>query len=190
MDQVGDWLLAQPDIGYGPVLSALGPTLQPFVPAPVRDVADLGKAPANYAVVYLESIQRAADPPLYAAIRQTVPLQTIRIHAIAKLIEPQSRKQPHDILPCRIVQPGINTGQPQPRGSRAAADFLHAQVAASAGMIMQHQMVPDRLSLDVNAVRAVDRVHDVVNPLVSAVVPQRLRFGGGRSAARHLTPSL
>jgi 4-amino-4-deoxy-L-arabinose transferase-like glycosyltransferase len=82
MDQVGAWLRAQPDIGYGPVLSALGPTLQPFVPAPVRDVADLGKAPANYAVVYLESIQRAANPLIYAAIRQTAPLQTITIHGI------------------------------------------------------------------------------------------------------------
>src|SRR5262249_2507547 len=53
MDQVGTWLSAQPDIASGPVLSALGPTLQPFVPAPVRDVADFGAVPANYAVVYL-----------------------------------------------------------------------------------------------------------------------------------------
>jgi 4-amino-4-deoxy-L-arabinose transferase-like glycosyltransferase len=83
MDQAGAWLRAQPDIGSGPVLSALGQTLQPFVPAPVRDVADLGAGPANYAVVYLESIQRAADPPLYDALRQTVPLHTVTIHGIA-----------------------------------------------------------------------------------------------------------
>jgi hypothetical protein len=82
MDQAGAWLSAQPDIGSGPVLSALGPTLQPFVPAPVRDVADLRGVPANYALVYLESIQRAADPPLYAAIQQTIPLHTVAIHGI------------------------------------------------------------------------------------------------------------
>jgi 4-amino-4-deoxy-L-arabinose transferase-like glycosyltransferase len=82
MDQAGAWLRAQPDISSGPVLSALGPTLQPFVPAPVRDVADLGDGPANYVVVYLESIQRAADPPLYDALRQTIPLHTVVIHGI------------------------------------------------------------------------------------------------------------
>jgi 4-amino-4-deoxy-L-arabinose transferase-like glycosyltransferase len=82
MDQVGAWLSAQPDINSGPVLSALGPTLQPFVPAPVRDVSDFGAVPANYAVVYLESVQRAADPALYDTLRQTIPLHKVAIHGI------------------------------------------------------------------------------------------------------------
>ncbi len=43
MDQAGAWLREQPDIGYGPLLSALGLTLQPFVPVLVRDVNDLGR---------------------------------------------------------------------------------------------------------------------------------------------------
>jgi hypothetical protein len=43
MDQVGAWLSLRPDIGYGPVISALRPTLQPFVPVDVRDITDLGK---------------------------------------------------------------------------------------------------------------------------------------------------
>ena len=82
MDQVGAWLSARPDIGYGPVLSALGRTLQPFVPVDVRGVEDFGRVPANYAVVYIESVQRAANPPLYAAIGETVPLHVIVIHGI------------------------------------------------------------------------------------------------------------
>lgn len=82
MDQVGAWLSARPDIGYGPVLSALGRTLQPFVPVDVRDVEDLGRVPANYAVVYLESVQRAANPPIYAAITETVPLHRVVINGI------------------------------------------------------------------------------------------------------------
>ncbi|MBO9341488.1 MAG: glycosyl transferase, partial [Roseiflexus sp.] len=65
MDQVGAWLSSRPDIGYGPVISALRPTLQPFVPVDVRDITDLGKLPVNYAVVYLESIQRGAHPDIY-----------------------------------------------------------------------------------------------------------------------------
>ena len=48
MDQVGAWLSLRPDIGYGPVISALRPTLQPFVPVDVRDITDLGKLPINY----------------------------------------------------------------------------------------------------------------------------------------------
>jgi hypothetical protein len=82
MDQAGAWLSAQPDSSSGPVLSALGPTLQPFVPTPVRDVSDFSVVPANYAVVYLESIQRAANPPLYDALQQTVALHTVVIHGI------------------------------------------------------------------------------------------------------------
>jgi len=82
MDQVGAYLRTRPDIGYGPILSALPRTLRPFVPVPVKDVVELGKGPANYAVVYLESIQRAANPEIYAAIRQTVPLHRITLFGI------------------------------------------------------------------------------------------------------------
>lgn len=82
MDQVGAYLRSRPDLRYGPVLSALGPTLQPFVPVDVRDVDDYGSLPANYAVVYLESIQRAANPALYEQLQTTVPLRRITIHGI------------------------------------------------------------------------------------------------------------
>jgi 4-amino-4-deoxy-L-arabinose transferase-like glycosyltransferase len=82
MDQAGAWLGEQRDIGGGPVLAALGPTLQPFVPAPVRDVTDLGTTPANYAVAYVESLQRGANSQIYTAIEQTVPLHTVTIHGI------------------------------------------------------------------------------------------------------------
>ncbi len=82
MDQAGAWLRARPDIGEGQILSALAPTLQPFVPVPVREVRALGSVPANYAVVYLESLQRGDAPELYARIRETLPLHTVRIHGI------------------------------------------------------------------------------------------------------------
>ncbi|HEY0606100.1 MAG TPA: glycosyltransferase family 39 protein [Herpetosiphonaceae bacterium] len=82
MDQVGAYLRSRPDIQYGPVLTALPQTLAPFVPVPVKDVTTFGDAPANYAVVYLESVQRAADPPLYAKLQQTLPLKRITIHGI------------------------------------------------------------------------------------------------------------
>jgi hypothetical protein len=64
------------------VISALPRTLRPFVPVPVNDVIDPRDSPVNYAVVYLESLQRGANPEIYAAIRQTVPLHTITIHGI------------------------------------------------------------------------------------------------------------
>jgi len=82
MDQAGAWLRARPDIQEGQILSALPPTLQPFVPVPVREVRALGSVPANYAVVYLESLQRGDAPELYARIRETLPLHTVRIHGI------------------------------------------------------------------------------------------------------------
>ena len=82
MDQVGAYLRSRPDIQYGPVLTALPQTLAPFVPVPVKDVTTFGDAPANYAVVYLESVQREADPPLYARLQQTLPLKRITIYGI------------------------------------------------------------------------------------------------------------
>lgn len=83
MDQVATYLNARPDIQHGQVLSALPPTLQPFLPVPVRNVYTIDNdPPANYAVVYLESVQRGAYPAIYARIRDTVPLHTVRIHGI------------------------------------------------------------------------------------------------------------
>lgn len=82
MDQVGAWLSARPDIRYGPVISALRPTLQPFVPVDVRDITDLGKLPVNYAVVYLESVQRGAHPDIYRQFEAMTPMHTVVIHGI------------------------------------------------------------------------------------------------------------
>lgn len=82
MDQVGAYLRSRPDIGYGPIISALPRSLQPFVPVPVKDVTELGRSPANYAVVYLESIQRAAHPDIYGAIQETIPLHAVTIEGI------------------------------------------------------------------------------------------------------------
>lgn len=82
MDQVGAWLRTRPDIAQGQILSALPPTLQPFVPVPVQEVSALDSVQANYAVVYLESLQRGDAPQIYQQLQSTVPLHTVRIHGI------------------------------------------------------------------------------------------------------------
>jgi 4-amino-4-deoxy-L-arabinose transferase-like glycosyltransferase len=82
MDAVGAYLRTRPDLDYGPVLAALPRTLRPFVPVPVKNVYELDQDTQNYAVVYLESLQRGAHPDIYAQIRQTVPLATITLHGI------------------------------------------------------------------------------------------------------------
>jgi 4-amino-4-deoxy-L-arabinose transferase-like glycosyltransferase len=105
MDQVGAYLSTRPDIQNGPVVSALPRTLRPFVPVLVKDIIDINDSPANYVVVYLESIQRGASPEIYAAIRQTVPLHRITIHGIdyAEIYQ----------LPKRFEQPiGAHFGDP------------------------------------------------------------------------------
>ncbi len=82
MNQVGAFLLAQPDLDDGPVLSALPRTLQPFVSVPVKNIYELHQDTQNYAVVYLESLQRGVYPEYYAEIRQTVPVGRITIQGI------------------------------------------------------------------------------------------------------------
>lgn len=111
MDQVGAWLSARPDIRYGPVISALRPTLQPFVPVDVRDITDLGKLPINYAVVYLESVQRGAHPEIYRQFETMTPIHTIAIHGIeyAKIYQlPRPYDQPvHARFGDEIILHGI-----------------------------------------------------------------------------------
>lgn len=82
MDQIGDAIQNRPDVDQGAVLSALPPTLRPFVSVPVKSITEFGQSTDNYAVVYLESIQRAAHPEIYHTIQQTVPLEYITIHGI------------------------------------------------------------------------------------------------------------
>jgi 4-amino-4-deoxy-L-arabinose transferase-like glycosyltransferase len=82
MDQVGAYLRSRPDAAGGQVLSALPELLRPFVEVPVRDVDTLADGGANYAIVYLESVQRGANPAIYATIRETLPLKTITINGI------------------------------------------------------------------------------------------------------------
>ncbi|NTU84108.1 MAG: phospholipid carrier-dependent glycosyltransferase [Chloroflexales bacterium] len=82
MDQVGAWLRGRPDISHGQILSALPPTLQPFVPVPVQEVRAIDAVAANYAVAYLESLQRGDAPEIYGRIMASVPLHTVTIHGI------------------------------------------------------------------------------------------------------------
>ncbi|MEM8532498.1 MAG: phospholipid carrier-dependent glycosyltransferase [Chloroflexota bacterium] len=82
MDQIGKAIQDRPDVDQGAVLSALPPTLQPFVSIPVKSITEFGQSPDNYAIVYLESIQRGAHPEIYDRIQQTVPVERITIHDI------------------------------------------------------------------------------------------------------------
>lgn len=85
MEQVGAWLQTRPDIGRGPVLSWIPPTLAPFVP-PSTTVLDLRESnlqrPASYAVLYSRSVQRKEDPAAEAYVRQTPPLLTLERYGI------------------------------------------------------------------------------------------------------------
>jgi|HigsolmetaAR202D_1030399.scaffolds.fasta_scaffold00005_51 4-amino-4-deoxy-L-arabinose transferase-like glycosyltransferase len=82
MEQVAAFLQSRSDLTYAPVASALGATLRPFLSIPVENIDHVGRKPVNYAVVYLESIQRNAYPEVYERIRNTLPIQRIQIHGI------------------------------------------------------------------------------------------------------------
>jgi 4-amino-4-deoxy-L-arabinose transferase-like glycosyltransferase len=85
MEQVGAWLRARPDLGRGPVLSWIPPTLAPFVPASpgVLDLrVPLLRQPSSYAVLYSRSVQRKESAIAEAYVRQTPPLFVLRRHGI------------------------------------------------------------------------------------------------------------
>lgn len=82
MREVGAWLSARPDIQHGQIISALPPNLEAFVPVPVQEIRAIDSAKPNYAVVYLESLQRGDVPEIYARIQQTLPLHVVQLHGI------------------------------------------------------------------------------------------------------------
>src|SRR5947208_2753471 len=85
--------------------------------------------------------------------------------AVAKLIESQSRKEADDVLSGCVVSRSVDRGQAEAGRRCPAADFLHAQIAAAARMIVQYQMIANGLGLGLNAIGAVDGRHDVINGL-------------------------
>jgi hypothetical protein len=129
MDQVGAYLSARPDIGYGPVISVLPRTLQPFVPVPVKDVLDIDDSPANYAVIYLESTQLGEHAEAYSRIRQTRPLHRVTIHGI-DYAEIYQLPRPFE----RAV--GARFGEPAPASGEPALLLRGVTVAREPGRLV------------------------------------------------------
>ena len=83
LEQAGAWLGVRPDVGNGPILSWISPTLIYFVPQQVRDLdAVTVRQLSSYAVLYSRSVQRKEAPEAEAYVRQTPPLYTVRKHGI------------------------------------------------------------------------------------------------------------
>ncbi|HEY0738195.1 MAG TPA: glycosyltransferase family 39 protein [Herpetosiphonaceae bacterium] len=83
LEEAGSWLGERPDVGNGPILSWISPTLMYFVPQQVRDLdAVTVRQLSSYAVLYLRSVQRKEAPEAEAYVRQTPPLYTVRKHGI------------------------------------------------------------------------------------------------------------
>jgi hypothetical protein len=103
-EKIGAWLRARPDLGRGPVLSWIPPTLMPFVPASpgVLDLrVPLLTKPSSYAVLYSRSVQRKESAEAEAYVRQNPPLYTLRMFGIeyASIYQlPRPFEEPLDAL--------------------------------------------------------------------------------------------
>jgi hypothetical protein len=102
-DQVGAYIEAQPDGRDYPVASWFGPSLQPFVSAPVVPLSwALTPGKAGYAVLYVDQVQRGDEAAANEMLRQEfVPMHTVRIHGIDyawiyQLPRPVTRPLPAD----------------------------------------------------------------------------------------------
>ena len=83
LEEAGAWLSERPDVGNGPILSWIAPTLVYFVPQQVKDLdAVTARELSSYAVLYSRSVQRKEAPEAEAYVRQTPPLYTVRKHGI------------------------------------------------------------------------------------------------------------
>lgn len=83
MEEIGAWLSRRPDIGNGPILSWIPPTLVYFVPQQVNDLTEPNiKQLSSYAVLYARSVQRQESAVAEAYARQTPPLYTLQRYGI------------------------------------------------------------------------------------------------------------
>ncbi len=83
LEQVGAWLSARPDIGIGPILSWIPPTLVHFVPQQVNDLNKISvHQPSSYVVLYSRSSQKKDGPEAEALVRQNLPLFTVKRYGI------------------------------------------------------------------------------------------------------------
>lgn len=85
MEQVGAWLQTRPDLGRGPVLSWIPPTLAPFVPKEhlVLDLRDqYVRAGSSYAVLYSRSVQRKENAVAEAYVRQSPVLHRVVVNGV------------------------------------------------------------------------------------------------------------
>jgi hypothetical protein len=83
LEEAGAWLSQRPDVGNGPILSWIPPTLVHFVPQQVKDLDEqTTRQLSSYAVLYSRSVQRKESAAAEAYARQTPPLYTVRRHGI------------------------------------------------------------------------------------------------------------
>lgn len=85
LEEAGAWLRERPDLGRGPVLSWIPPSLAPFVPDTtlVLDLRpELLHKPSSYAVLYARSVQRQESAEAEAYVRQTPPLVRVQKYGI------------------------------------------------------------------------------------------------------------
>lgn len=83
MEQAGRYIAAQTNGCDRPVASWFEPVLQPFACSPVvrlREVAKPGRV--DYAVLYIDQIQRNNEPAVTAMLRKQSPVYTVHIHGI------------------------------------------------------------------------------------------------------------
>lgn len=85
LEEAGAWLSARPDLRRGPIQSWIPYVLEPFVPSdiPVNDLQPPRPGVfANYAVLYIRSVQRKESAAAEAYVRQFPPLLTIQKYGI------------------------------------------------------------------------------------------------------------
>jgi hypothetical protein len=83
MAQAGGYIRARWNGCDRPVASWFEPVLQPFVCSPVvrlRDIAEPGRV--DYAVLYIDQVQRNNEPAATALLQAMEPVHTVRIHGI------------------------------------------------------------------------------------------------------------
>jgi 4-amino-4-deoxy-L-arabinose transferase-like glycosyltransferase len=83
MAQAGRYIRARWNGCDRPVASWFEPVLQPFVCTPVlrlREAAEPGRV--DYAVLYIDQVQRNNEPEVTAMLQERQPVHTVRIHGI------------------------------------------------------------------------------------------------------------
>jgi len=139
LELAAEFIAAQPDGRDRPIAVFYQPVIRPFAPAGVAPLQAIQQPQqVDYAVAYIDQIQRNTRPELHAPLRRLKPIHIIRIHGI-------DYAYIYQVLPPVTETPDTNFGDMvRLHGYNLDTSAIHASGALTVTLVWEVLARPDR----------------------------------------------